>query len=346
MDAAQVTIDFETSSECDLMRCGSWVYAEHPSTRVNVMAWSVNGMLPDVVIWQRNATVEIPKALAELVAAGAILYAHNAEFEMNLWRRLGWEPLPLCRWRCTAAMARAMALPGALGKAGAALGLSEVKDEGGAQLMKVLCRPGVNKSWAHHTPDLMAKLAEYCKQDVRAEDALRQKLLPLSPAEQRVWELTCLANQRGLPLDTEGVAKCLATLATAETYWTEVLGALPVASPEASDQTTLDFYRPDARGLTAADAKCPDRWVTWMRAHGVPVPDATDRTVQGLLGNQDPAVRTMAQARRDLARGSTGKIEALTDWQAGDGRAHGCLIYHGATTGRWAAEGPQPHNLP
>jgi DNA polymerase len=103
------------------------------------------------------------------------------------------------------AMAYAMALPGSLENAAAALGLTQQKDLAGHRLMMQMSRP------RDHAPDgspiwwdefdKQVQIAEYCKQDVRTEQALWGRLLQLSPSEQQVWELDYQINQRGIHLD-------------------------------------------------------------------------------------------------------------------------------------------------
>jgi DNA polymerase len=47
-----------------------------------------------------------------------------------------------------------------------------------------------------------------------------------------------------------------------------------------------------------------------------------------------------------LGKSSTAKYEAMQHWLCPDGRAHGGLLYHAASTGRWGGQGVQPQNFP
>ena len=106
--------------------------------------------------------------------------------------RYGW-PLPkLEQFRCTLAMAYAMALPGALENAAIVLGLSQLKDDVGKRLMLRMCRPraprkneppGVIRWW--DDPADLARLVDYCKNDVVVERAIFDRLLPLNDHEQQ-----------------------------------------------------------------------------------------------------------------------------------------------------------------
>ncbi len=146
------------------------------------------------------------------------LIAHNAPFELAIWNhicvpRYGWPPLRPEQTRCTMAMAYAMALPGSLENASAALGLTQQKDMAGHRLMMQMSRPraiepdGTVVWWDDF--DKQMQLAEYCKQDVRTEQALCKRLLQLSESEQRIWELDYKINQRGIYIDRTAVTTAM-----------------------------------------------------------------------------------------------------------------------------------------
>ncbi len=44
-----IWLDFETRSECDLVRHGAYTYAQHPSTQVLCMAWAIDD--GEVELW-------------------------------------------------------------------------------------------------------------------------------------------------------------------------------------------------------------------------------------------------------------------------------------------------------
>jgi len=58
------------------------------------------------------------------------------------------------------------------------------------------------------------------------------------------------------------------------------------------------------------------------------------------------APRRVLEILREAGLASTAKYEAMRWWRAADGRAHGGLLYHGASTGRWSGQGVQPQNFP
>src|SRR5690606_32489500 len=109
--------------------------------------------------------------------------------------------IPVSRFWCTAAMARAMGLPPQLADAGAALRLKRQKDLAGHRVMLKLSQPRKptknNSSTRHQDENDYAKLYSYCIDDVGSEVELFLKLRPLAPQEQAYWEMDQRLNLRG-----------------------------------------------------------------------------------------------------------------------------------------------------
>lgn len=205
--------DFETRSEVELKDVGLDVYARHPSTDVWCFAWAIDDGEPD--IWFPGMPAPAP---TKLLAPSQVLYAHNAQFEIAIWNhimvpRYGWPKIYPHSVRCTMAMAYAMSLPGSLENASAALGLSEQKDMAGHRLMMQMSRPrgydDAGKPIWWDDFDKQIALQNYCKQDVRTEQALCKRLLTLSPSEQKLWALDYKINQRGVHVDRLAVSQAM-----------------------------------------------------------------------------------------------------------------------------------------
>lgn len=201
-----ISVDFETRSTVDLRRSGVYRYAADPTTDVICLCWAWGDADPQV--WVPGDPV--PHILAWHVKAGTVFRAHNASFERIIWRdilgpRYGFPVPRLEQWRCTAAEAAAMALPRGLGECARVLGLAEQKDDGGHRLMLQMSKPrrieedGEIVWWDDE--DRMSRLIEYCRQDVRTERAVAQRVRPLSDHEQRVYQLDQQINDRGVMLD-------------------------------------------------------------------------------------------------------------------------------------------------
>ena len=175
-------IDFETRGTAELRDCGVDIYSRHPNTDIWCMAFAFGDDEP------RISGINDASKIFEHVRAGGIVVAHNAAFEFAIWnnikaKRYGWPKLKIEQMRCTMAMAYAMALPGSLEKAAAAVGISEQKDLAGGRLMMQMAKPrsivdGVITWWDE--PEKIERLHEYCKQDVRVERALEKRILPLT----------------------------------------------------------------------------------------------------------------------------------------------------------------------
>ena len=229
--ASRIHIDFETRSAVDITRVGSWKYAQHPSTEVLCLAYS----LPDKdepEIWHPEfgscedlfssgipAKPE-PKDLFQAIKDGAMVFAFNAGFEQAVWqeimhKRHGWPQIPFNSWRCSSAQASACGIIGSLEKAASVVGLSMKKDKEGQGLTKSMAVPVNLKKNDERTLVLrgdhhflegaenLNRLFEYCKQGVRTERAIREALPPMTSREMRIWRLDQIMNSQGLCIDMD-----------------------------------------------------------------------------------------------------------------------------------------------
>lgn len=119
-------MDFETRSEADIKRTGAYVYAKHHTTLPLCLCVAKND--GPVYLWTprrfRRVGANQPridrKALRTLALdQDSLVEAHNANFERVIWQhimveRFGLPPIPLERWRCSAAKAAALNLPRSL----------------------------------------------------------------------------------------------------------------------------------------------------------------------------------------------------------------------------------------
>lgn len=336
-------IDFETRSAADLKEVGLDNYARDPSTDVWCMAYCVAD--GPVHVW----TPDIRGSDAVLyVQTGSLVVAHNAAFELAIWNnvmvpRYGWPELKPEQCECTQAMAYAMALPGSLEKAAAAVGIKQQKDMAGHRLMLQMCRPkamvnqyvpghpetarGPLKYEWHDEPDKLARLYEYCKQDVEVERELYKRLVRLSDKERKVWLLDYKINRRGVHVDVPAV-KAMSEMVLSEQ------DRLNTAIRKATDNVV---------GFTTEVA----RITKWVRAQGVEIDGLAKADVLDALdGDLPPAVRTVLELRKEAGRSSTAKLNRIASRAGQDGRVRGIFQYHGAGTGRWAGRDVQPHNFP
>jgi DNA polymerase len=202
--------DIETRSTVPLEEAGAWRYAADPTTEVLYVGNAVDDS--DVRIWTPG------QAIPEEFCAAANnpswdVVAHNFAFERAIAARIlqprfDWPEIPLAQQRCSMSLALANALPAALDSAARALKLEYQKDHEGYLLMRRMSRPrrprkGEDPAGTYYVdgPELRERLHLYLKRDIETMRALYRRLPPLSPIEQRLWELDALINARGFYTD-------------------------------------------------------------------------------------------------------------------------------------------------
>ena len=353
--AAKGTIDFEGRSEISLPKFGGWIYSKHPSTKILCLSYKLPGYskprrwhcaYPQYLI----AESPLPEDLFAFILAGGLIEAHNAFFERCIWlnimvARHDWPKIKHKQWRCSAAKASAASLPRDLDGAGAAMGLSIVKDKEGHRIMMKMCKPrkalkaekeemkakGID--WRtvvlwHEKEEDIYKLWDYCDQDVMAEEALSDAVADLSEEELAVWQMDQAMNEKGMLFDLE-----LATAAlTMATEWKRRLNV------------ELEAITGISAGTKRADVK------EWLLKHEeLDLPDTKGETVDYLVEHDEflsgRAIRVL-HILREVNRTSTRKWQSILDKADVDGRIRDLLMYHGAGTGRWSGKGVQIHNFP
>lgn len=330
-----VSLDFETRSPVDLTVTGVARYVEDPRTDIWCMAYCLTENPADVQLWT-PAMGAFPEDLRAAIAAGAYLRAWNASFERAIWNaimvpRYGAPPLPTDRFVCAMAMAAAAALPLSLDKAAMALRLPQQKDMEGHRLMKKMCKPrrieadGTLVWW--DAPELQARLGAYCCDDVRTELAAWAVLPPaMNARERRIWLMDQRINDRGLRLDLPLVRAAHALVRRVQPTMAAKLDAI-------------------TGGITITQvAKLRD----WLATQGVETESLDKASVTALLEGTTltPEVRMVLEARQGGAKASTAKFGTMLEAVCADERVRGSMQYYGATTGRWAGRGMQPHNFP
>ncbi len=228
----KVSFDYESFSECDLKKTGSWVYSEHPSTRVICMGYAYNDDNPE--LWVPGD--KLPEFLLEKSHGEFEIHAWNIGFERDLTEHVLKIKMPPVEYlHDTMARAAAMALPRGLANCAEVVGLTgdKGKDKRGKKLIQLLSIPQKLtkkklkegfKSWdtpleyknkkgdetyRSEDPELLQEMYDYCKKDVIVERAVGKKLLQLSPSEREVWELDQEVNIRGIQLDSPLIEDCI-----------------------------------------------------------------------------------------------------------------------------------------
>lgn len=337
-------IDFETRSDIDLKTCGAHVYFESLHAAVLIGSYSIDG--GPVRRWQRGQPC--PPDLVAVILAGAVISAHNAEFEMLcfawLHRNAGW-PMPRYeQFRCTAATAAALSLPRALDTKGSVVGLAEAlglearKDKEGTRLIRLFSVPhrpragedpdGVYFNEPEDHPEDFEKFKSYCDRDVIVEAAADRRMIPLSAAEQAVWQLTATINRRGIRIDRRSAN---AALRLAE---------------KAKKSLDRDMRQATNGHVTACSQVT--KLADWVQAQGIALDSTSKAEIADLLETDDlpTHVRRALEIRQEAAKTSVSKLSAMLKRANADGRVRGGFIYHQAGTGRTQSVGVNWNNLP
>jgi len=322
------SIDFETRSRANLPDVGLDIYANDPSTEVLCIAF---GTQPEhvKVVGSDNPNFSNIQPLDKLlhhVRDGGKIQAWNAMFEYAIWNcvcvpKYGWPPLKLEQCIDTMAIAAANNIPQSLDDAGIFMDSEHKKDAVGKRLIMKLSKPN-SKGEFNEDPDLMQELFDYCAQDVRTEMAIGRDLRPLEPLEQDIWTLTQRINLRGVPVAPNELQNAVLAVTRA--------------------QDALDA---ECRELTGCKPSERQKLLDWINARlrciGMRLlDDLTAETVSAMLVNTnlDALVKRALELRQEGSQTSVAKYAKMLEIQR-DGKIRNTLVYHGASTGRWASRG-------
>jgi DNA polymerase bacteriophage-type len=171
----------------------------------------------------------------------------------------------------------------------------------------------------------LERLYEYCKQDVRVERAVKQRLRPLSDLEREVYLMDQRMNDRGIYVD-------LPLVHAAQSMVDRVMEEANEEIAEVTDgQVTSVTKVADLTAFTGLDNLRKD-------------------TVRDVLADDladlDAAVQRALELRQEAGKSSTSKLVAFINSADIDSRLRGLLLYHAASTGRWGGKRVQPQNFP
>jgi hypothetical protein len=229
-----------------------------------------------------------------------------------------------------------LALPASLAKVAAALGLEQQKDDAGRRLMMQMARPrhprkGEDEAGIYWFDDQerLGRLYAYCKQDVETERAIHKRIGHLPDAEQKVWLLDAVINDRGIMVDRRMVE-----------------GAIKIGT---AAQREINAELRKVTGSAVENISQVERLMQWLgkNYNGIWPDDVGKETVTRMLTQTDLSaeVRRVLELRLAGAHISAIKFKAMLNWAGNDGRIRGALKYHAAATGRWASYGTQLQNI-
>lgn len=333
-------LDFETFSEADLKKVGSYAYAEHPSTEVLICTYAFDD--EPVQVWDCTDGSDMPgdlhRALRRLVKPNSRIKMvwHNGSMFDRLIMKHCWDfDIPVSNTIDTMICAFRHALPGSLDALCEVLGVSadNAKDKRGKALIQRFSKPTpknykIRRYTAETHPDEWALFIKYAVSDITAMREVFHKLPRWgnSEFEDRVLELDQLINDRGFKVD---VALAEAAIEAVEKHKAQLQEE---ARRKYGGSLTGKDFLPILRELAPAH-----------RIH-----NAQKSTLNDLLADDDlpDDARTIIEMRLGAASTASTKYNPLLLGRSSDDRRRGCLQYGGAKrTLRWAGKGFQPQNL-
>lgn len=358
-----LTIDFETRSAVDIKAASYRRYATHPSTGILClgMQWRdrpASVMIPPsgqptFIPGMSNCPIEIRHAIENRLP----IYAHNIAFDRTIYeeicvKKLGWPAIPTELWRDTIAIASYYAMPRGLDQLTKALGCAYTKDTKGGRVLKQVCKPRKPRKaerlrWEQTGRPLsqmpylwyedsvrLHTVYEYCRRDVEAQTECLLRLGPLPADRHADWSFDQMINARGVPLDIGSVIDANRLIeSTFQEYNQKIAYATKtMADPQGAVQAVTQR----------------DRIIDWCQGQGFEIDSLKKDVLEKTLERNDvpPLVRYVLTLRSEAGKSSLGKIETMLDLVDDDWRVRDTLVYHKASTGRWAGRGIQPHNFP
>ena len=347
-----LSIDLETYSSIDLVKCGVYKYAESPDFDILLFAYSADGAPVQVVDVACDEEVPV-EILAALSDESVEKWAYNAQFErvcLSIWLRRNYPQhfrsysipedsvgnyLSPVGWKCSRIWGAYMGLPLSLKGIGAVLKLDEQKMTEGADLIKYFCKPcrptkkngGRTRNLPEHAPDKWELFKKYNRRDVEVELGIKARLDKF-PVPDFIWDeyqLDQEVNDRGILVDTELVEHALAI--------------------DAKTKGNLLKHMSDITGLENPNSITQIK--SWLTNKGIGTGSLDKKAVQELLPQVEAEVADVLSCRQQLAKASVSKYSAMKNAVCADGRARGMFAFYGANrTGRWAGRIIQLQNLP
>ena len=330
----KLSIDIETFSDIDLVKCGVYKYADSPAFEILLFAYSIDG--GEIYIIDLASGDKLPEEIISAIKSDTVIKtAFNAQFErVCLSKHLG-ILLDPSSWYCTAVQAAELSLPSSLADVGAALGLERQKMTEGKDLIKYFCVPckptksngGRTRNMPKDAPEKWTLFKKYCKRDVDVERQIAEKLKKylLSKSEHDLYVLDQNINDRGVLVDLE-LARQAVKLNSIQTA---------VATEQAYTLTGLE--NPNSVAQLKA----------WLIENGVEIESLSKKAVAALADETDGDIQEMLHLRLLMSKTSVKKYEAVMRSVCRDNRVRGMMRFCGASrTGRWSGNILQPQNLP
>ena len=328
-DIKTISIDIETYSSANLSKCGVYRYCEAADFAILLFGYSVNGGAVHVV--DLACGEEIPPEILKALADDTVQkWAFNALFErVCLSRYLGLatgDYLAPESWFCSMVWSAYLGLPLSLESVGAVLKLPDQKLKEGRNLIRYFCVPctptdangGRTRNLPEDDPEKWELFKRYNRRDVEVELSIQSRLAKF-PVPDFVWDeyhIDQEINDRGVAVNRTLVRRAIAMDERSRTELTEAM------------RRVTELENPNS----------VQQMKQWLADNGL----ETDT-----LGKQaPPELREVLLLRRQLAKSSVKKYQAMENAACMDDRARGMFQFYGANrSGRWAGRLIQLQNL-
>ena len=341
----QLSIDIETYSSVDLMKCGVYRYAESDDFEILLFAYSVDG--GEVQVVDLACGEKIPDDIIDAVMDNNVIkWAFNAQFErvcLSCWLEGKYRfladnddiYLDPCSWRCSQIWSVYLGLPFSLAGVGAILGLKDQKLSEGKKLISYFCKPcrptkkngGRTRNLPKHDLQKWELFKRYNRRDVEVEMAIKDRLKNY-PVPDFLWDeyhMDQEINDRGVLVDMEFVYAAMEM-----------------------DNISRRGLMEELRHLTYLDN--PNSVIqlkTWLSTNGLTMNSLGKKDVSSIIDTAPPIVKRVLRLRQMIAKSSISKYRAMEKVVCDDDCARGMFQFYGANrSGRWSGRLIQLQNLP
>lgn len=345
-------IDIETYSSIDIRTSGAYKYCESVDFEILMVAYAFDDQKIRMVDMAQGE--KLPYDFVKALLDPAVKkHAHNANFERNAFRAIGYD-VPIDQWHCSAVKSAYCGLPLSLEAVSEALKLGDKgKLSTGKQLIQyfsIPCKPtktnGLrNRNFPHHDIEKWEQFKEYCINDVEAEREIGKRLdrYDIPAFERRNYILDQKINDRGIMVDVEMANNAVSI-----------------------DSINTDVHMDRLKELTDLDnPNSPAQLRKWLSTvmhkeikslAKEPLEELIKEAEAGYWVNEEGVevqidraeiVLEVLRLRQQTGKSSTKKYDAMMNCVCYDGRVHGLFQFYGASrTGRWAGRLVQLQNLP
>lgn len=332
--ARTLHMDLESRSKTDLKKVGVYIYAADQSTEVLCCSYSING--GPIKRWRTWAGEKMPADLRKaLQDPKTTVHSFNAAFERLILREVLKFTIPIHRWHCTQAKARAMALPGRLDLAARAANLPVQK--GNPAIMHKWRAPLRNGEWADDSREYDA-LCDYCDLDVATEMALDEVLRDLTETEWRDYHISEGINDHGIPVD-------LPLVKAAQRYAEDEKAAVNRRLAKLTGDE-VKSARQFSRLKACISKRLPAGYALKPNHRGKISLDAATRAELLEEDQITGKVRELIELVNDGGKASTSKFVIMERRASADQRVRGAFAFNGGgQTGRYSSNGVAVQNM-